>query len=83
MGATATGYLATEYKDKFSDDIDAETIHAAFHYPVSPEERPTFNWNLSNYDMLIIEELSMVPVPIFDHIFSTISMIDKFNQSKV
>ena len=73
MVATPTGYLATEYKDKFSDDIDAETIHAAFHYPVSPEERPTFNWNLSNYDMLIIEELSMVPVPIFDHIFSTIS----------
>ena len=73
MVATPTGYLATEYKDKFPDEIDAETIHAAFHYPVSGLEVATFNWNLSNYDMLIIDELLMVPVPIFDHIFSTVS----------
>ena len=73
MVATLTGYLATEYKDKSPDETDAETIHAAFHYPVSGPERATFNWNLSNYDMLIIDELSMVPVPIFDHIFSTVS----------
>ena len=34
--ATPTGLLATHFKDKFPDDIHADTIHAAFHYPVLP-----------------------------------------------
>ena len=48
MVATPTGYLATEYKDKFPEDIDADTIHGSFHYPVSRTERPTINWNFSS-----------------------------------
>ena len=73
MVATPTGYLATEYKDTFPEDIDAETIHRCFHYPISPTEQPSINWNLTNYDILIVDELSMVPIPMFDHMFATIS----------
>ena len=73
MVATPTGYLATEYKDTFPEDIDAETIHECFHYPVSPTEQPSINWNLTNYDILIVDELSMVPIPMFDHMFATVS----------
>ena len=47
--ATPTGFLATHFKDKFPDDIHADTIHAAFHYPVLPQQRPAYNWNLSNH----------------------------------
>ena len=70
--ATPTVFLATEYKDSFQNDIDADTIHASFHYPVSQSEKPTFNWNLSNYDVIVIDELSMISPKIFDHIFNTI-----------
>ena len=63
--ATPTGYLATEYKDCFPDDIESDTIHPSFHYRVSQTAKPTYNWNLSMYDIIIIDELSMVPIKIF------------------
>jgi hypothetical protein len=71
--ATPTGFLATQFKDQFPDDIDTDTIHAAFHYPVSQQDRPSYNWNLSNYDLIVIDELSMVPVKIFEHVLATVS----------
>ena len=71
--ATPTGFLAMQFKDHFLDDVDADTIHAGFHYPVLPQERPSYNWNLSNYDLIVIDELSMVPIKIFDHIVATVS----------
>ena len=73
--ATPTGFLGTQYKDKFGDDIDTDTIHAAFHYPVNPAERPRYNWNISNYDIVIIDELSMIPIKIFEHILATVSKL--------
>ena len=71
--ATPTGFLATQFKDKFLEDIDANTIHAAFQYPVLAKEQPRYNWNLSNYDLIVIDKLSMVPVKIFEHILAMIS----------
>lgn len=71
--ATPTGFLATGYKDQFQGDVDSDTIHSAFHYPVKSNEKARFNWSLGTYDLLIIDELSMVPIKIFDHIFATIS----------
>jgi hypothetical protein len=70
--ATPTGFLATQFKDQFPDDIDTDTIHTAFHYPVSQQDRPSYNRNLSNYD-LIVDELSKVLVKIFEHILATVS----------
>ncbi len=71
--ATPTGFLSTAYKDRFGECIDTDTLHAAFYYPVSPKDKPMHNWNLSNYDVIIIDELSMVPVKMFEHLLSTIS----------
>ena len=71
--ATPTGFLATQFKDHFPDGVDADTIHAGFRYPVFADERPSYNWNLCNYDLIVIDELSMVPIKIFDHIFATVS----------
>lgn len=73
--ATPTGYLATEYKDKFGVDIDKDTIHGAFQYPVYRSQRPTYNWNIASYDLVVIDELSMVPKKIFEHVAATISEV--------
>ena len=69
--ATPTGKLATEYHAKFGNETAAETIHSAFHFPVSMTERPTINSASSAYDMIIIVEASMVSIRITDQILRT------------
>ena len=73
--ATPTGKLATEYHAKFGDKISAETIHSAFHFPVNRFERPCMNWALSAYDMIVIDEASLVSQRIADHILQTVDEI--------
>ena len=64
QGLSPTGKLATEYHAKFGNEFTAETIHSAFQLPVSRTERPIINWALSAYDMITIDEASMVSLRI-------------------
>ena len=73
--ATPTGKLATEYHANFGDEISAETIPSAFHFPVNRFERPTINWALSAYDMIVVDEASMFSKRIADHILRTVNEI--------
>ena len=50
------------------------TLHA-FHYPVKSDQRPTINWNISSYDLLLLDEMSMIPKKIADHVLRTISEV--------
>ena len=52
--------LAQGYRAIFGPDLDAETIHAAFHIPVNQEQAPDVNFALARYDMLDIDEASLV-----------------------
>ena len=72
--AAPTGKLATEYHAKFGDEISAETIDSAFHFPVSRFERSTISWALSAYDMIVVDEASMVSTRIADHILWTVKI---------
>ena len=49
-----------------------DNCHSAFRYPVHVNERPQINWDLANYDLIVIDELSMVPSIVFDHILMTL-----------
>lgn len=73
--AAPTGILAARYRNMFGTKIDADTVHSAFHFPVNPDEHPTINWNISSYDIVIIDEISMIPKTIFDHIIRTMQQI--------
>ena len=46
-----------------------------FKYPVLSTERPQVNWELANVDLLVLDELSMIPVKIFQHIIETIQQL--------
>ena len=71
--ATPTGMLSSTYNSIIPDEgFNADTIHSAFKYPVSPNERPVINWDIANYDLLVVDELSMVPSTVFDHISTTL-----------
>lgn len=70
---TPTGILSSTYNSIITDDaLNADTIHSAFKYPVNPDERPVINWDLANYDFIVIDELSMTPSTVFDHILATL-----------
>ena len=74
--AAPTGFLASTYHGKFTEDnFSADTVHALFEYPVDPVETPHINWQLVNADLLVIDEISMVPLKIFQHIMNTIQQL--------
>ena len=73
--AVPTGLLAGTFRNRFGDNITCDTIHSAFHYPVKSDQRPTIYWNISNYDLLLLAEISMIPKKIADHVLRTISEV--------
>lgn len=73
--AAPTGLLAAVFKASFPDEVQCETVHSSFHYPVAPDQSPTINWQLSNFDVIIIDEISMIPDVIFEHILKTFSVL--------
>ena len=72
--ATPTGYLASSYRAVFDNDIDADTIHSSFSVPIDGSSLQ-LNWALATYDLIIIDELSMVPAHVFNHILSTVQQL--------
>ena len=54
---------------------DCETVHASFHFPVKDDVSPTINWQLLKYDLIIIDEISMIPDIIFKHIQKTLTVL--------
>ena len=73
--AVPTGLLAGTFRNRFGNQITCDTIHSAFSYPVKSDERPTINRNLSNHDLILLDEISMVPERIARHVIATISEI--------
>ena len=72
--AMPTGILTSQYRSQFfEDNFCADTIHSLFKYPVSSLEKLQVNWDLARYDVLIVDELSMVPVKIFDHVRNSLN----------
>ena len=70
---TPTGMLSSTYNSIVTDEsFSADTIHSAFKYPVDPNERPQINWDLANYDLIVIDEVSMLSSRVFDHILTTL-----------
>lgn len=73
--ATPTGFLASTYSAAFPEEIQTETVHAAFKYPVSPAHPCQTNWELMRYDVIVLDEVSMVSKVIMQHVISTINQI--------
>ena len=52
-----TGYLASRYRSIFADRVECDTVHSAFMFPVSEQEHPRINWELSIYNVIIVDEV--------------------------
>ena len=73
--AAPTGFLTAVFRASLDEQVDCQTVHASFHFPVDDTVSPTVNWRLSNYDVIIIDELSMIPNVIFKHIMKTFNLL--------
>ena len=72
-----TGFLASKYSEIFKEQADTDTVHAAFKYPVNEAEKPAINWNLVQYDFIVIDEISMLPSAIFQHVLRTLQELPR------
>ena len=66
------GLLATNYREEFYPDLQADTIHALFNIPVAADQEYVVNYNIGKYDAIIIDEASMVADNTFDMIHDTL-----------
>ena len=63
--------LAQAYRIIFGPDLDTETIHAAFDIPIQEEASHDINFVLNKYDVIIIDDASLVSC----HTFASIATI--------
>ena len=66
------GLLATNYREEFYPDLQADTIHALFNIAVAADQEYVVNYNIGKYDAIIIDEASMVADNTFDMIHDTL-----------
>ena len=58
--AMPTGFFGSGYRSQTQDEVTCETVHSSFTIPVSSTESPKIDWSLSHFDLIIIDELSMI-----------------------
>jgi DNA replication protein DnaC len=73
--AAPTGFLASVFRFNAPEHVVCDTVHASFHFPVETDVLPKINWELSKYDLIIIDEISMIPDIIFNHILKTFNVL--------
>ena len=72
---TPTGYLTSVLRERTSEEVVCDTVHAAFHYPVRGEQYPRVNYDLARYDLIVVDEISMISINIFHHILHSLSCL--------
>lgn len=73
--AAPTGFLSSGFRGKTPSDVTCETVHSLFCIPVDNSIPPSLNWDLSRFDVIIIDELSMISEQNFNHILSTLDRL--------
>jgi ATP-dependent exoDNAse (exonuclease V) alpha subunit len=73
--AAPTGFIAICFRPILPEELICETVHSAFHIPVNVNERPSINRNPSHYDIIIIDEISMISESNFQHVLDTLTRL--------
>ena len=73
--AAPTGYLASRFRAISLDEVTCDTVHSVFHIPVNKTQQSSINWVISQYDILIIDEISMISETNFQHIVTTLNRL--------
>ena len=74
--AAPVALLAQGYTKIFLGDIEADTLHGAFNIPVKGSSSNDINYGLNKYDMIVVDEASMISSHIFEKMAATINCLN-------
>ena len=74
--AAPVALLAQGYNAIFLDDINSDTLHGAFNIPIQGPHPNKINYALNRYDLVVVDEASMISSPIFETMASTFNRLN-------
>ena len=74
--AAPVALLAQGYNAIFLDDIDSDTLHGAFNIPIQGPHPNDINYALNKYDLVVVDEASMISSAIFETMASTFNRLN-------
>ena len=74
--AAPVALLAQGYREIFGDDLHCETLHAAFNIPVNTCQKADVNFGLNRFDMLVVDEASLVSPESFQVVATTLNRLN-------
>ena len=74
--AAPVALLAQGYNAIFLDDIDSDTLHGAFNIPIQGPHPNDINYSLNKYDLVVVDEASMISSAIFQTMASTFNRLN-------
>ncbi|KAJ7359013.1 hypothetical protein OS493_019920 [Desmophyllum pertusum] len=73
MFASPIAILARKYSEIFGKGLRAETIHSAFKVPIDDNQQYSTSYSLNKYNVLVIDEASMISREVFNFIAATLN----------
>lgn len=70
-----TGILSINYMDKFPVKVQTNTVHSAFGIHIDPDQQSFINHEISRYDLVILDEISMISQKNFYHVYTTVNTV--------
>ena len=74
--AAPVALLAQGYNAIFLEDIDTDTLHGAFNIPIHGPHPNEINYALNKYDLVIVDEASMISSAIFHTMASSFNRMN-------
>ena len=74
--AAPVALLAQGYREIFGEDLHCETLHAAFNIPVNTCHKADVNFALNRFDMLVVDEGSLVSPESFQVVAATLNRLN-------
>ena len=76
MVAAPVALLAQGYTKIFLGDIEADTLHGAFNIPVDRSSSSDINYGLNKFDMVVVDESSMISCHTFEKMAATFNRLN-------
>ena len=74
--AAPVALLAQGYRSIFGADLECDTLHASFRIPVQVGQSANVNFSLSCFDMVVVDEASLVSPASFNIVAGTLNRLN-------
>ena len=74
--AAPVALLAQGYNSIFYEDVTTDTLHGTFSIPIDEPLSNEINYRINQYDLIVVDEVSMISWPIFGVMASTFNRMN-------